>query len=197
MADGSDSATSVTLLERLRHEPRDGDAWDQFVRHYRPVICGWCRAWGLQRADAEDVAQDVLAKLTVRLRHFRYDRSRSFRAWLKTVTRRAWNDRIARWYRAGDARVLRVLHALEVRDELRRRVDDPFDRELLEIAMLRVRARVAPPAWEAFRLTALEGLTGAEAAERLRVTVAFVFVSKHRVQKLLRQVVRDLGGDDD
>src|SRR5438046_2121510 len=114
MADGSDTGTSVTLLERLRHEPRDADAWDQFVRHYRPLICGWCRAWGLQRADAEDVAQDVLAKLTVRLRHFRYDRSRSFRAWLKTVTRRAWSDRIARWYRAGDARVLQVLHALEL-----------------------------------------------------------------------------------
>jgi RNA polymerase sigma factor (sigma-70 family) len=195
MADWSDTRTSVTLLEMLRQDPGDAAAWDRFVRRYRPMICGWCREWGLQRADAEDVAQDVLAKLTERLRHFRYDRSRCFRAWLKTVARRAWNDRIARWYRAGDARIFHVLRALEIRDELRRRLEDSFDRELLEMAMLRVRERVAPPTWEAFRLTALEGLTGAEAAARLRVTVAFVFVSKHRVQKMLRQVVRDLGGD--
>ena len=51
---------------------------------------------------------------------------------------------------------------------------------------------MAPSTWEAFRLTALESLSGAEAARRLGATVAAVFVSKHRVQKLLKEEIRRL-----
>ena len=63
--------------------------------------------------------------------------------------------------------------------------------------MLQVRGRVAEPTWEAFRLTALEGLSGTEASRRLNMPVASVFVSKHRVQKMLREEVHRLGGDED
>ena len=54
--------------------------------------------------------------------------------------------------------------------------------------------RVAPQTWEAFRLTALEGLSGAEAAERIPMQVAQVFVAKRRVQKMLTAEVAKLEG---
>jgi len=101
---------------------------------------------GPARADAEDVTQTVLAKLTEAMRDFRYDPSRSFHAWLKTITRRAWSDLVAHRHRA----------------DLERQLEEAFDRELLEVATLRVQQRVAPRTWEAFRLMALEGLPGAE-----------------------------------
>ena len=63
MGEWSDSRTSLTLLEALRQAPKDAGAWERFVWRYRPMIYGWCREWGLQGADAEDVAQDVLARL--------------------------------------------------------------------------------------------------------------------------------------
>ncbi len=53
-----------------------------------------------------------------------------------------------------------------------------------------VKNRVNSDTWKAFQLTAIEGLSGAAAAERLRLQVGNVFVAKHRVQKMLQEEVR-------
>ena len=66
------------------------------------------------------------------------------------------------------------------------------DRELLQAASVRVRLRVEPHTWEAFRLTALEGLSGAEAAERLGLKVATVYKAKSKVQQMLHEEVARL-----
>jgi RNA polymerase sigma-70 factor (ECF subfamily) len=87
-----------------------------------------------------------------------------------------------------------MLHSVEAREDLVHHLEAEFDRELLEEAMARVRLRVAPRTWEAFRLTALEGLSGAEAAERVPMQVAQVFVAKRRVQKMLTAEVAKLEG---
>ena len=194
MTEWSDSQTSTSLLELLRQDPRNAQAWLRFVRRYRPKIYGWCREWGLQGADAEDVAQDVLAKLTAKMAHFQYDPSRCFRAWLKTVTRRALSDAVASRDRNPRGHDPQVLGTLEARAAVGQRAGESFDYELVELASLRVQQRVAPSTWEAFRLTALEGLSGAEASQRLLVTVASIFVAKHRVQKMLREEIRRLEG---
>lgn len=196
----SDSQTSVSLLGLLRHEPSNPLAWDEFVTRYRPKIYGWCCDWGLQGADAEDVAQIVLAKLTEKMRDFRYDSSRSFRAWLKTVTHRALLDFVASWQRGtarGGDQAWEALQSVEARADLERQIEEAFDCELLEVAMLRVRQRVAPPSWEAFRLTALEGFSGADASRRLVMPVANVFMAKHRVQKMLQAEIKKLDGAND
>jgi RNA polymerase sigma factor (sigma-70 family) len=197
MADLTDSLTSMSLLESLRQDPNDARAWEEFVWRYRPMICRWCQEWGLQGADAEDVAQDVLTKLTRKLAQFRYDPSRCFRAWLKTIAHHAWSDSLSDRFRGSDTRIIERLESLEARADLKRRFEETFDRELMDTAVLRVRDRVAVPTWDAFRLTALEGLSGAEAAQRLGVTVASVFVSKHRVQKMLKAEVERLGGSSE
>jgi RNA polymerase sigma-70 factor (ECF subfamily) len=63
-------------------------------------------------------------------------------------------------------------------------------RELLEIATHRIKGRTKPANWEAFRLTAIDGLTGALAARQLGIPVGRVFVAKHRVQKMLQDEVQ-------
>jgi RNA polymerase sigma factor (sigma-70 family) len=84
--------TSLTLLERLQKNPDDPQVWTMFIERYQPRIRRWCLTWGLQDSDDDDVAQNVLVKLFAALRKFQYDPSRSFRAWLKTVTQHAWSD---------------------------------------------------------------------------------------------------------
>jgi RNA polymerase sigma-70 factor (ECF subfamily) len=59
---------------------------------------------------------------------------------------------------------------------------------------VRVQGRVEPHTWEAFRLTALEGLSGAEAAGRLRLKVATVYKAKSKVQQMLQEEVARLEG---
>jgi RNA polymerase sigma-70 factor (ECF subfamily) len=190
----TDSQTSLTLMQMLRDDPSNAVAWDRFVRRYHPKIYGWCRSWGLQEADADDVAQDVLAKLTQKMASFRYDQSRCFRAWLKTITQRVLSDLMASRRRAVGSLALPVLETVEARADLERRIEEIFNRELLDLAILRVRERVAPLTWDAFRLTAFEECTGAQASRLLNMPVASVFVAKHRVQKMLKDEIQKLEG---
>ena len=67
--------------------------------------------------------------------------------------------------------------------------------ELIELAMRRVEKRVKPRNWKAFQLTTIEGLSGADAAERLQMPVAQLYVAKNRVQKLLQEEILILRGE--
>jgi RNA polymerase sigma factor (sigma-70 family) len=194
-----ESQTSATLLARLRQAPTDQAAWAQFTDRYGRKIYAWCRQWNLQEADAEDVTQTVLLKLAEKMRTFDYDRERSFRAWLKTVTRHAWSDfwsgRKAA-VAAGGSQAVELLHTVEAREDLVQRLDDEFDREVLDEAAARVRQRVVPRTWQAFELTAVQGRSGAEAAAALGMKVATVFVARSKVQKMLQEEIRRLEGPD-
>jgi RNA polymerase sigma factor (sigma-70 family) len=191
-----ESGTRITLLGKLRRDPTNEAAWAEFVDLYGAKVYAWCRKWNLQEADAQDVTQNVLLKLARKMGEFVYDPSRSFRAWLKTLTYHAWSDFLESRRRpglgSGDSHIVDILNSLEAREDLVRQLEEEFDRELLNEAMLRVRLRVAPQTWQAFVLTAQEGLSGAEAAVRIPMQVAQVFVAKRRVQKMLREEVARL-----
>jgi RNA polymerase sigma-70 factor (ECF subfamily) len=188
--------TRVSLLTRLRRDPCDQAGWDEFVERYGRHIFRWCRRWKLQDADAEDVTQDILVKLTRKLRAFAYDPSRSFRGWLKTVAHNAWRDfkggRRRPQAAGGDSQVQELMLTREAREDLAQKLEEAFDLELLEAATTRVRLRVAPHTWEAFRLVALEGVPVAEVAARVHLQVAMVYVAKSKVQRMLREEIAKL-----
>jgi RNA polymerase sigma factor (sigma-70 family) len=194
-----DSSTRLSLLGRLRLTPTDEQAWSEFVERYGRQVYTWCRQWGLQEADAEDVTQNVLADLARQMRTFEYQPSGRFRSWLRTIAHRAWCDLLASRKAAntgsGDSAVLGILNSVEARDDLLKHLDAECEREVLEAAMNEVRQRVEANTWEAFRLTAQEGLAGAETAERLGLQVAAVFKAKSRVQKMIRDEVAKLEGE--
>lgn len=187
----SDGTTSSSLLDRVRKVPADPAAWRQFVERYGGQIYGWCRNWNLQDADAQDVTQDVLLKLAAKMRTFQYDPARSFRGWLRTIAHHAWRDFVD-----GRRPVRKGLESVAARDDLVKQLEAELDRALMEEAMARVRLRVQPHTWEAFRLLAVEGLSGAEAAERLGMKVATVFVARSKVQKMIQEEVRKLDPPD-
>lgn len=196
MEEPSSSTTSVSLVGRLRHTPTDQAAWKEFLRRYGGRIHAWCRGWGLQDADAEDVTQNVLAEIARQMHNFRYDPTRSFRAWLRTIAHGAWCDFLERKPErgrgTGDSGVLQLLQGVEARDDLSRQLEEEYDRHLLDEAVAQVQPRVEPHTWEAFRLLAFEGLSGSEAASRLGMKVGAVFVAKGRVQKLLKEQIQKL-----
>ncbi len=193
MAEDPDLSTRRSLLLRLRQEPDDPAAWAEFVQRYGPLLLAWCSRWGLQTADAEDVTQTVLLKLAQYLRGFEYDPGRRFRSLLKTIAHNAWKDFVSSRQRdvpgTGDSAMLAVLHTVEARDDLAARIESAFDQELLALAQERVRQRVEPRTWEAFRLTAVEGKSGAEAAAELGMRRGAVFQAKSKVQKMLTEEI--------
>ena len=186
--------TGVTLF-RLLNSPQDPTAWSAFVDRYGRKILFWCRRWGLQEADAENVAQEVLAKLALKLHAYDPYRGR-FRAWLKTLAHHAWDDYLESQRRpgagSGDTRVLEKIQSIEARDDLTATLGEAFDLEILERAMANVQSRVDERTWEVFRLVAIEGLKGAQAAERPGMKVATVFVARSRVQQMIQQEIQEL-----
>jgi RNA polymerase sigma-70 factor (ECF subfamily) len=192
--------TRVTLLHRLNQNPADQPSWAEFVRLYGPVIRGWLVHWGLQEADSQDVTQNVLLRLTAKLPQFKYDPSKSFRGWLKTLTHHAWHDFVTEaGYRnrgSGDTSVLDQLQSIAAREDLAARMEATFDKELLEAALARARDRVAPTTWEAFKLAALDGVAPQQVADRLGVRVSQVYLAKHRVQKLVQEEIRAIEGSE-
>ena len=61
-----------------------------------------------------------------------------------------------------------------------------IDRDLLEVAMARTKSRVEPRTWQAFEMQALQGASGEEVAEETGMSLSNVYVSRHRVQKMLK-----------
>jgi RNA polymerase sigma factor (sigma-70 family) len=180
----------------LRNDPGDQSAWSAFVDRYGPQIHAWCLRWKLQDADAQDVTQMVLLKLVRNLPDFAYDPSQSFRGWLRTLTAHSWSDFIRDQVRGGrgaaDSVVADRLDTIQARVDLVRHLEETYDRELLELAMAEVRERVEPHTWEAFRLTAIEGVGAAEVAARLGIAVATVYRARYVVQTKLREAVAAL-----
>ncbi|WP_422931568.1 RNA polymerase sigma factor [Singulisphaera sp. PoT] len=195
-ADGMERAehseTSVSLLLRLRGTPSN-QVWSEFFRRYEPKIVSWCRARNLQEADALDVTQAVLVKLVERMATFHYDRGRSFRGYLKTLTHYAVIDVLNARKRPGQGRggpeEIQALETLEAREDLARRLEEQFDHELIDEAMRRVSRRVEDRTWKAFQLLTFDDLPVKEVADRLEMKVASAYVSKSKVLKMIREEI--------
>lgn len=196
----SDSPTSSTFLESLSTYPADPAVWQNFVERYGPMIYEWCRKWGAQQADADDISQLVLIKLLARMRTFTYDRKHHFRGWLSTVVRNACIDLAAENRRHSDllsrSSAVELLAIVEAQDELVEWIDHDHRREILKCAMDRVRNRVAASTWHAFQLTAIEENTGAEVARLLGISIGAVFQGRNRIQRMIKQEIRAITGTD-
>src|SRR5581483_7110570 len=195
----SGPSTHSSLLSRLRRVPVDQAAWEAFVDRYVQTIYEWARTLArshrLPESDVEEVTANVLGRLVRKLRRFRYDPTKSFRGWLRTVTKHALRD-LAKTHRrwrgsrsSGDTDIWAILLTVEARKDLQAALRESFDLELYDEALARIQGRVPPEMWHAFTLTAKEGLSGAEAARRLGTSVVTVYKRKSRVLDLLKKEV--------
>lgn len=191
-----DFETSLSLLGRLRHLPADQQSWEEFVDRYGRLVFRWCRKWGLQIADAEDVTQTVLTDLARQMSTFEYDAGGCFRSWLKTLAWRAWCDFLSKKKRQDRGvihpDVLVLLESGDVVEDFLDEIDRQAQRELLAKAMEIVRLQVQPQTWAAFEKTAIRNLPGKLVAEQLNMNVGTVYVAKSKVIRHLRKQVEKL-----
>ncbi len=177
----------------------DREAWSAFVERYSPMIVSWCNRFGLQTSDAEDVAQQVLLRLTRRMQSFDYDSAKgSFRGYLRTLTRYAINDALDDRgpVGSGDTEQNQALYTIEARSDLLDKLDESFDDELLAEALNRIQHRVEPTTWQAFELTALREMAPVDAAAELEISMASIYKSKSRVLQMLRDELQLLDPDE-
>jgi RNA polymerase sigma-70 factor (ECF subfamily) len=185
---GRMESTSSTLIDQLRQPNQE--AWSKFVALYTPLIFYWARKTGLQTADAADLVQDVFATLVEKLPEFQYDKSKSFRAWLRTVTLNKWRE-------YGRRRAPTLCQADEheldssVDHDLEASWETEYRRYLLEQVLKSIECEFPRQAWQAFQKYAVEGIPVADVAQQLGMSAASVYGSKSRILNRLRQRLKD------
>jgi RNA polymerase sigma-70 factor, ECF subfamily len=181
--------TPASLLERLR-QPAQEQAWARFVELYTPFLYSWVRRLGCPEADAPDLVQEVLILLVRELPAFRYDPGRSFRAWLRTVTRNRWRD----WQRRRQPPA--SLDDLPAAEPAAPEEDAFWEVEYRQYLVGRavdvMRAEFQPATWKACWEFVVCGRPAAEVAAELGISENAVYIAKHRVLRRLRAELQGL-----
>ena len=189
--------TRLSLLVRLR-DTSDSQAWADFVHLYAPLVYALARKHGLQDADAADLMQEVFRAVAGAAGRLDYDPRRgSFRGWLYTITRNkiyTFLDGQRRQVRgSGDSGAQQLLEEqAESGDGTADVWDQEYERSAFEWAAERVRGEFHEATWQAFWLTAVEGLSAKDAGKRLGLSPGAVYVAKSRVIARLREEIREL-----
>ena len=191
----ADSVTTrPSLLARIKN-PRDRQAWAEFVDIYAPLIYGFAQKQGLQDADAADLTQEVLGAVARSAPRLDYDPARgSFRGWLFRVVRNELCDFGAARKRhqpgSGDTDMKRRLEEQPAPTEDEAAAwESEYERQLFALACEQVRRDFNESTWQAFWLTAIQGKSGKEVADVLNMTTAAVYLAKRRVIARLRQQI--------
>jgi RNA polymerase sigma-70 factor (ECF subfamily) len=188
--------TRVSLLVQIR-DGANHAAWQEFVSLYGPVVYGFARQRGLQDADAADVVQDVFRSVSSSIGRLDYDRHQgTFRGWLFTITRnKVFNFLSARRIRpqgSGDTTTNRLLDSQPSESEGSDVWELEYQRRLAALAMDRIKEEFQANTWQAFWLTAVEGVGAPDAARRLRMSAGAIYVAKSRVLARLKDEVEVL-----
>lgn len=185
--------TSETLIARLQN-PADRQAWSEFTCLYEPLIFRFARRSGLQDADAQDITQRVLWAVARAADRWESgsDRGR-FRGWLATVTRNAVINMVQRESEMRGTGLSAVWELLQETPRAIEEVSGVWQRErrleLFRYAAAQVKEKFAEDSWQAFWMTAVEGASGEDVAERLGKSVGAIYAARSRVLAKIRQTV--------
>ncbi len=179
-------STSESLLVQL-NAAQNSEAWSRFIQLYTPLLFYWAKKTGLQSQDAADLVQDVLTVVFQKLPQFQYDRTRSFRGWLRTIT-------LNRHRQIGRRKKLNVIDAsqsaignLPSPQLAESTWDLNYARQLVSTAMEIMEPDFAPQTWNALKKLMSTGRTAAEISRETDVSVWTLYAAKSRLMNRLRK----------
>ena len=188
------ATTSESLLFRLQQDgesPNDA-AWEQFVSIYTPLIFYWARKTGLGQTDASDLVQEVLTQVFRKLPEFRYDNSRSFRGWLRTVTLNKYRElhrRKSNRLATASESMLENLAPVSVAEST---WDIDYARLLVARSMEGMQGDFATETWQALKLVMGNGTPVDDAAQQTGVSAWTIYSARARLMKRLREELAEL-----
>ncbi len=178
--------TDGPLLERLG-DWTDHAAWSEFVRRYDRLVRRVVGSYRLDHDAVEEVRQRIWIELAGRMRGYRYDPSRRFRAWLVRLCR---GRAVDQWRRRRLERARLGTANAELAAPERSEVDDPARPALLRRAeriQEAVKARVDARTWDVFWRIAVEDARVGDVAESAGISYAAAFAAQKRVRRMLRE----------
>lgn len=185
--------TEASLLLQLQ-AGGNHEAWQEFVSIYRPIIYRLARQRGLQDADAQDLAQQVLLSISRSIAQWqKSNESVRFRHWLRRVAKNAICNALTRQPRdraAGGTSVQNLLAEQADPDQfVARELELEHRRELFLRAAAVVQTSVAADTWQVFQLAVIEGLPIEEVAARLGKSVGAAYAARGRIMHRLHLTV--------
>lgn len=193
------SETRASLLLRIR-DPNDRESWNEFAKIYRPAIIRTAKVRGLQNADAEDLAQQVLISVANSIKHWKQDpqsnKRATFRTWLYQVTRNAVINALTRRApdaASGNSKVNEMLNQRPVSvGDNSSQLTIEIRRETFRYAANQIREDFQSGTWQAFWLTAVDGHSIETAAEELNKSHGAIYAARSRVMKRLKEMVQQI-----
>ena len=191
--------TRRTLLARLRSTSVDEASWYDFFDTYSRLIYSVARKSGLNHADAEDILQATVLKVSRYIGRFEIDPGRGrFRNWVCLITK----QQIANHYRK--ARHLPLIEEPEPSaEDAFPEIEDPvnqwgkiWDAEYFghanEMALAQVKQKVSPKQYQIFHLYCIKQRDVKQITAMLDVTANDVYLAKNRVLPLYEAAAREV-----
>lgn len=199
----ADRDTRTSLVMGLK-DWNNHQHWSEFSRTYSKLIFSVARQAGLTEQEAEDVVQETTLTIAKKMDEFEYDPQHcSFKGWLLHCTQL----RIMDQFRKRPKMNLRHPANSEFADrtDTMNRIPDPdslpmeriweeeWRRNKVEVALLRLKNRLKPEHFQLFYLSVVKNVSVGQVASMLGLTSARVYLIRHRVAKLVKKEIQELG----
>ncbi len=199
-------ATRASLLHRLK-DCDDQVSWQKFYDLYRDLIYRFALKAGLTETEAEEALQETVIGVAKNLPDFKYDPTVcSFKTWLLNQTSWRIKDQLRKRDKVGQASSLsgsgrmpdllcddtrRTATIDRIADPLRNSLEALWDQDwqqtLMEAAMQRVKEQANLKDCQMYDLYVVRQWSPREVAKALGVSVARVYLAKHRIAPLFRK----------
>lgn len=194
--------TRATLIQRLKNW-QDQASWQDFFDTYWKLIYNVALKGGLSEVEAQEVVQETMISIAKHMPGFKYDPAiGSFKGWLLKMTRWRITDQLRK--RGPAAEWPSVSHDTATGDRAVEQVVDPasqdwnavwdaeWRRNLFDAAVVRVKRRCDPQKYQMFDLYVNKEWSPAKVAGAFGVSIAQVYLAKHRVTEMIAEEVRRL-----
>lgn len=194
--------TRKSLIARLDNW-EDQKTWDEFYQTYWRLIYSVAIKAGLRPEEAFDCVQETLLSIAKQSKKKLYDPEQgSFKTWLMNMTRWRINDQFRKrkkdtamtggdW---DDDRKTAVIDRIEDPngDVLSRLWDVEWKKNVADAALARVKAQVSPKQYQIFDFYVIRQWDAQKVQEKLNVSMAQVYLAKHRVGAVLKKELAKL-----
>jgi RNA polymerase sigma factor (sigma-70 family) len=199
--------TRKSLIARLDNW-EDQRTWDEFYQTYWRLIYSVAIKSGLRSEEAFDCVQETILSIAKQSKKKLYDPAQgSFKTWLMNMTRWRINDQFRK--RKKDTAMAGGAFDEDRKTAIIDRVEDPkgdvldrlwsveWKKNLADAALARVKAQVSPKQYQIFDYYVVKQWDTSKVQDHLGVSMAQVYLAKHRVGSVLKKELAKLDQDDD
>ena len=187
--------TRDSLIVQVQN-PANREAWELFTAIYRPVVYRLARVRGMQDADADDLAQQVLLAVAQAIPDWQRSNPQTrFRHWLRRIAKNSILNALTRGPKdspVGGSGLMDLLNGVPQFDDVDAQIELEYRRQVYRQAAEIVRDAVQAQTWRIFVLTIVEGQSTESVANKMNTTIGNVHAVRSRVMRRLQAVVKEI-----